>query len=86
MTRLPSALTQTERRLLAILFRRESELMLPPTVRELAAALGSSQMTVCTALESLRDRGMVTWERDCSRTLRLTCRLVPVAPDTFRGR
>jgi len=73
-----SALTNTERRILAVLFRREADLMLPPTIRELAESLASSQNTVMSGLYGLRDRGMVTWVEGCARTLRLTCRLVPL--------
>ena len=76
MTRIPSSLSGTERKILAILFRREADLMLPPTVRELAAELGSSQNTVMQALYELKRGGMVAWEEGRSRTLRLTCRLV----------
>lgn len=76
MTRTHSSLNATERRLLAILFARKRDEMLPPTVRELAAALRSSQNTVMQALYGLKRGGMVTWEEGRSRTLRLTCRLV----------
>lgn len=76
MTRTQSALNATERRILAILFRREADLMIPPTLRELAEALRSSQNTVLAAMRSLRCRGMVAFEDDRARTLRLTCRLV----------
>lgn len=75
-TRPHSSLNATERRLLAILFRREADLMLPPTVRELAEAVNRWPNAVQRALDSLREQGMVTWEEGRNRTLRLTCRLV----------
>ena len=87
MTRIPSSLNATERRLLAILFRREADLMLPPTVRELTTLLGLGKNSVHwteTVLQSLRRKGMVTWEIGAARTLRLTCRLVDASPNVPR--
>lgn len=86
MTRIPSSLNATERRLLAILFRREADLMLPPTVRELAASIGhNSPGCVEVALAGLRAKGMVAWESGRARTIRLTCRLVDASPSRLPG-
>lgn len=87
MTRLQSSMNATERRLLAILFSREADGMLPPTVRELTTLLGLGKNSVHwteTVLQSLRRKGFVTWEVGAARTLRLTCRLVDASPSAPR--
>lgn len=43
-----------------------------PTIRDIAAAVGlSSPATVHTHLKILRERGLITWNEACSRTLQI---------------
>ena len=72
-----SSLTNTERRILAVLFRREADLMLPPTMRELAEESGVFDLRdLWPALRSLRGRRLLTWQDGVARSVRLTCQLV----------
>ena len=43
----------------------------PPTVREIAAAIGRSVSTTHATLARLRDKGFITWEGKPCRTVRL---------------
>ena len=43
----------------------------PPTVREIAAAIGRSVSTTNATLTKLRDKGFITWEATPCRTVRL---------------
>jgi SOS-response transcriptional repressor LexA len=42
-----------------------------PTVRELSVLVGISPSVIHGYLHRLKERGMVEWESDCPRTLRI---------------
>lgn len=87
-----SALNRTELKILCVLFRREADLLPPPTIRELTELIGvraTSHNWTATALESMKRKGIVTWEGGKMRTLRLTCHLTASAasqePEPLQG-
>lgn len=43
----------------------------PPTVREIATAIGRSVSTTNATLAKLKDKGFITWEDKPCRTVRL---------------
>lgn len=55
-----------------------------PNLTELAQVMGvSSTSQVCVMLQSLKRKGMVTWEKHKTRTVRLTGGRVKYEDDSF---
>jgi len=81
MNRLRSALNGTELKILAVLFRREAALEMPPSLKELADLIGVRDGGwLWDVMFEMRRKGLLTWEDTKTRTIRLTCRIVAETP------
>ena len=57
---------------------RSAAIGIPPSLRELMALCDFNAIySVKRRLEKLRDEGLLTWDREKSRTLTPTCRFIP---------
>ncbi len=80
MARLPAidTLPASCLRVLGVLLQAQQDGYLTPTLREIADTLAISLESVRFMLVRLRMHGLVTWEPERKRTLRLTCRFFEI--------
>lgn len=71
----------TARDLKLMCFIRDRGTM-PPTTREMAEHIGTRQNAAIQRLAKLRRFGLVTWDYERARTVRLTCTLEIFALDS----
>gem|GEM_PF-6609861 len=63
--------TEREKDVLAAIRLYQKAYKRPPTHEEIGAGLGISKSAAGTHCRSLRDKGLVTWDKWKSRTLRI---------------
>lgn len=71
-----SAIHPTRLRILAEVMRANQERQQPPTFRDLCALTGRSATYVARCLTEMKRDGLLTWEQNCTRTLRATVRVI----------